>query len=255
MNKIIPLFFVLFLHSANLWACSCAVVSFAFCESIQAWSINNPIVLAVKIDDVQAEPISGGWSTQIGMRVAVLEQPHLSVSADTLVVWGQDGLNCLEWLTPFNDGDTLLMSISSSSIEVQEPTLNKMPFYELNGCGRYFIRYQNGQLIGNIYSENPNETVVYDDFAEHIADECLDLSIEPIEPLLLHQTKTELHFTLPNAWQQAQIQLFDANGRLVSNTHTTTQQQSLAIEHLPQGIYILQCTHENKHATAKWIKY
>lgn len=64
---------------------------------------------------------------------------------DTIVVVGEDGINCGEMLNLFSPGDTLFLALSDGYYE----TFEKDTFYLKSGnCGKYYLRVTGGQNSG-----------------------------------------------------------------------------------------------------------
>jgi hypothetical protein len=89
----------------------------------------------------------GGLRSQTG-RFVVLDKTGSFTSApgDTIVVLGEDGLNCGEMLDQFRYGDTLFLALKSSPYQHFE----KDTFYlESSTCGVHFLKVTNGKC-GNL---------------------------------------------------------------------------------------------------------
>lgn len=63
---------------------------------------------------------------------------------DTIVVVGEDGINCGEMLNLFSPGETLFLTLSDGYYEIFE----KDTFYLKSGsCGRYYLRVTGGKIV------------------------------------------------------------------------------------------------------------
>lgn len=68
---------------------------------------------------------------------------------DSIVVTGQDGLNCGETLYQFVKGDTILLSLKDGFYE----KFQKDTFYLEGACGKYYLPIKNGYFGEMTYNE------------------------------------------------------------------------------------------------------
>ncbi|NBC82805.1 MAG: hypothetical protein GVY19_05430 [Bacteroidetes bacterium] len=62
---------------------------------------------------------------------------------DTIVVTGQDGLNCGEVLNGFKRGETMFPALSGGYYELFE----KDTFYMEGACGKYFLKIKTDKTV------------------------------------------------------------------------------------------------------------
>ena len=106
-------------------ACGCALTPQYFCQSAN----ENHILARIRY-------ISGGTNFSY---VEVIETISNHTLPDTIGIIGDDGSNCAEGLPFFLGGDYL---IALDSWEYNGET-----FYELNGCGRHFVRIPDNDTL------------------------------------------------------------------------------------------------------------
>lgn len=205
MTKIKPLqlSFLIFLFINiynNALACSCGYYEPVFCRELR----EDENVLKVVIEEIYDINYYGFIDK---MRVKVLEDIHLTTSHDTLLIIGQDGFNCAEYLDQFNISDTLILGTY-----IQNDTAMSY----LNGCGLSFLRFQNDTIYGQITDDLTVQTI--EDFKANLFT-CIDLQV-PLEDLNENDIKI-----YPNPFTDkvkvefsesiSKLELIDLNGKIL----------------------------------------
>ncbi len=72
---------------------------------------------------------------------------------DTIIVTGQDGLNCGELLNGFSRGDTMLLALSGGFYQ----SFEKDTFYLEGVCGKHYLKIEHGQHAGLSMTEIKNK--------------------------------------------------------------------------------------------------
>ncbi len=65
-----------------------------------------------------------------------------------IIVFGQDGVNCLEWLNKFKVGDTFVLSLYVN--QSRDLMTNNLQAFNLSTCGDYWASYDNSNVTGVI---------------------------------------------------------------------------------------------------------
>ena len=216
--KLSLLSFLLLANTIVSKACSCEGWPLPFCAVTSEFST----VSLVRIIDVPEDYL---------MYVEVIEEINLELTKDTVLVVGQDGLNCGENLTQFTIGDSLIVNL----VFVNNDSFFYGADYVLDGCNINYLRYQNGQVAGDSYTT----------FVENFQD-CIDtvLSDDPTEvdnTLDLYPTivNDRLHLSSKLAPIET-VHIYSASGKLVLEQEFHQKQFDLSLNHLLTGIYFVR---------------
>ena len=164
MKTVSRLFIVIgfaFLLSHSTRACSCPFYIEHFC------GIVNESHMIVRVQMMDTLPGFGYERRQI----KILEELNKTISKDTVILIGQDGLNCGELLHQFETGDTLILALDKWWVDNS---------YYLEGrCGLHFLRYSKGKVFDNITPST--DTLDYNNFKNGLI-ECMALRTNTEEP-------------------------------------------------------------------------
>lgn len=163
---------------------------------------------------------------------------------DTLVIIGEDGINCGEMLNRFSYGDTLFLSLSDGYYE----SFEKDTFYLKGGaCGVHFLRILNGQHNGLTIEEikqkiRANITGINETFASRK----ISIFPNPAEDYLIVQSAEE-----PISF----IQIYDVSGRMVKwVSKTDAPSINVSLIGLKPGVYNIAIQTYSGTVLYKFIK-
>lgn len=152
MKRIITFFSLLIIAKIGL-ACSCYTYEPNFYKNVSNTTYNCIAVFDIMDYSYEYEGLQG----QTGFFILIDTIGNFNSNiGDTIVVTGQDGLNCGEMLNGFSRGDTLFLALSNGFYE----TFEKDTFYLEGACGKYFQKITNGKYAGLTISEI--KTKIYD---------------------------------------------------------------------------------------------
>ncbi|MCB0564302.1 MAG: T9SS type A sorting domain-containing protein [Phaeodactylibacter sp.] len=219
--------FSLFISIAQ--ACSCFYISDYFCPTA-SWFSSNSSGNTLYIAQVKVISIYGYY-----MDVQVLDNLHNTLPVNEATILGQDGLNCNEWLGPFEEGKTFILAIYESNWQEG--------LYDLNGCGRFWLPVVEDQVQGNI-SENTQQQS-YEDFKQSLA-QCAGIN-PTAEPGLAavqifpNPTSGEVYLKGLAAGAPLGYTLYSLTGAVVqAGEFNSGPSPSLSLAGLPKGLYLLR---------------
>lgn len=229
-----------FLWQMPSFACSCGGPS-TFCETIESNFPPDLVIKGVKTADYHH-----------GMRVRVLEILDGSHSADTVMVWGDNGALCRVYTSSFQVGDTLILGLDSTSQAGNffSPTfpdsLEQVGDYDLSICGVYVLAVSNGQVHGPIKSGT--DQVGYDDLDSAYVNGCMTTGIGSVAgskdlKVVVSQGGGRLQIILPvSTSQKMNLRLVDLSGRELTFQSEFTGANSLEIipRNYTPGIFFIQ---------------
>jgi len=139
MKKLLTVFSLVILAKIGL-ACSCYPYQPNFFKNVS--SVYNCIAV---FDTMDYSYVYNDLPGQTGHFILLDTIGHFNSDiGDTIIVTGQDGLNCGETLTRFSPGDTVFLALSKGFYETYE----KDTFYLEGFCGKHFLKIKNGQYAG-----------------------------------------------------------------------------------------------------------
>lgn len=244
MKQVILFFSFLVTLNFTSTACTCGIPYEPFCTAISrivdsGWSIN---LIKAKIISFE----------EYDMYVTVEENILGEITADTIKVIGQDGVNCNQWLLDFTEGQQLILRVDMYSNEN----------YGLSGCSHYFLFYDeiNNIVSGPIRGEQ-SENVHYEDFIEFLP-ECMDF---PVSLKIVSKLKALKIFPNP-ANDQIRINNFEIGkasytisilntaGTVVKTiTHKDNGHLHIPVGYLPKGIYFVRIVHQENSITKRLL--
>ncbi len=221
-------------------SCSCDMFEPAFCKMVRP-ELN---VIQVVVTD----------SASYLMEVNLIENLNKEISEDTLMILGQDGFNCGEWLYQFEINDTLILAVLPWEYN------GKTYWYLEGSCGIHFLRHEDGMVKGQI---TDNLTLQpFQDFKENLF-ACLDMSVSTEDNNNLASQISVVPNSIQNAFQismtQNQIdayELYNSNGQQIKSR--TLQQSANTVEvnasDLGNGIYYIRIITSKGILTRKILK-
>ncbi len=188
------------------------------------------------------------------MEVKILENFNNGINEDTIIVLGQDGLNCGELLGQFNFQDTLILAVS-------EVEISGMNYYYLEGaCGLHFLRYENGLVNGQITTSLTSQPI--QDFRDNIL-ECIEIDL-PVENISSIGNKLQV---FPNPVSDVlqiatdqryiyNIEILNSSGQriLFRKVNSLIDLYKVNIDNLAKGIYFLRISTSKEILLEKFIK-
>ena len=243
MLKLIQLsfliFFFQFIHNNSI-ACTCGYNEPVFCRELD----EDENVLKVLVEEFYINQY--GFTDR--MRVSVLENIHLNTSHDTLLIFGQDGLNCEEYVDQFNISDTLILGTF---------IYNDTTISYLNGCGLSFLRFENDTVYGQVTDDLTFQSM--EDFKTNLFT-CIDLEV-PIEDLNDNNFKI-----YPNPFIDkviielsepiTKLELIDLNGKILQTLESDNDLKlELTVKENTNGIYFLRIYSGKAILTRKLIQF
>ncbi len=218
----------------SLSACTCPVQD-NFCST----AVNASVIIASEVLSIQAEEYT--------LKVAVLENLHNGVSADTLLVTGGNGADCGENVELFTVGDSIIFALNSYDSK-----------YFISICGLHYLNLKNGIVSGNISKDLSSQS--YEEFKTNLAT-CINVtSVErPSMPF------TQLHIAPNPATEMVNIQLsqgqiekvevFSYQGRLVAKLENQkVNQLDFPLAKLDPGIYLFRVWQGDNFVVKRVVK-
>ncbi|HPR30973.1 MAG TPA: T9SS type A sorting domain-containing protein [Prolixibacteraceae bacterium] len=137
-STILFLSLLLFIFAA--WqcnACICERSEYNFYRNLHS---NQPILFAV-MDSIYIGYGNDEWMETGVFRVIDVISGSEFVTADTVLIFGSNGLNCGEYLSQFSFGDSLFLSVFQNFSGEQN-------HFFIDGCDRNYLLIKNGESTG-----------------------------------------------------------------------------------------------------------
>ena len=198
-----------------------------FCTSVNE---DHNIIRAVVLDHPDDQSI----------KVKVVENLNNEITEDTIVILGQDGVNCGELLWQLNLDDTYILALEESDASDYN--------HYLNGCGTFFLKQEDGMVTGQITDELTSQS--YQDFKDNIFD-CVDFDLTLFPNPVSNTFKIKANVLL-----EASIEIFKANGQLILQT-PKEENYSFIIntENFAKGVYFIRViTSTNGIKTRRFVR-
>lgn len=261
MKKVFPVLILalgLFGANQNALACSCIYLSDYFCITLgesNLFGSNHHITFGKVINKYIAGQNQGPVMDVEVIEWLKTEDPTL----DTLSVPGQDGLNCNESLFYFEVGDTVVLALYDGGGPGQGIPY---PVFNLLGCGRYFLEYSGGNVVGPIRPGLSSES--YTDFKtgletcslltdiEEIPEEAILIALYPNPASDLLHLKMDSRIGAPD-----RMYFLNAYGQVLSLNTTRSDDgviTAVDVSGLSPGLYFVVLEFGNSRRTKKWVK-
>lgn len=241
LKLILSLFILLIISQNSIYACSCSHYEAVFCRNVHE---GHKIVRGVVTDQPDVHL----------MEFSILENINNEIVEDTILVLGQDGVNCGEYLEQFAVNDTLILALNTWEI-------NGTEFWHLMGlCGLHFLRFENGLVSGQITDDFTSQDL--QGFKDNLLS-CIDMEVPVLEV-----DKNELEINVfPNPVSgnfqigafQPQINAYDiynSGGTLIASKIFDQPEEKIDIYSgdLGQGIYYIRIRTAKGIITRKILK-
>lgn len=222
--QLVVLFTILFQNMGM--ACRCDTTP-AFCKVVNE---NHKIIRGIVIDQPEIE----------FMRIKVIENINNEITEDTIIVFGQDGVNCGELLWQFDINDNLILALKE---------LDSSDNYYLNGCGFFYLKYENEMVTGKITDDLTSQS--YQDFKENIF-ECLSINNFIISPNPVGNTMV---IRTRKGAIEGWVEIFKSNGQLIfQKPKDVIYFTSINTENFASGVYIIRIHSSTGTTIKKFIK-
>lgn len=223
MKKIIATYLFVLIGSisySSLSACTCAAQD-NFC----ATAVNASVIIASEVVSIQAEEYT--------MQVAILENLHNGVSADTLLIAGGNGADCGENVELFTVGDTMIFALNAYD--------NK---YFISICGLHYLSLKSGMVSGKIHNDLSSQS--YEEFKANLAT-CINItsvqgpSIPDSQLRITPNPATEKVNIQFSQGQIETVEVFSYQGQMVARLENqSVSQLDFPIANLDPGIYLFR---------------
>jgi len=233
--------FILFLASLRIAnACSCLYVDLPFCISC---NLDNNIIQAVVTD----KPY---WYS---MEVEVIENINLQVDSSTILILGQDGLNCGQDLDIFEVGDTLILALYNFP---QEDAVNNEVYnWTIDGCNINYLFFSKSNVDGTIDYDTTSKS--YEDFKLDLMD-CLELSVsnnDIIEEDILIYPNPMDEYVIIESDNANSVKVYALSGQLIiTKTSITTDTILIDMSSVDSGVYFVRVETQDGFFIKKIIK-
>jgi len=226
MKKFLLAIGLFFLSIINGLACSCAYPVRNFYESISSSEQQGLFVLD-SISITYHESSNFELPTETGHFILIDKiNPFDAEISDTVIVLGQDGFNCNKFITDFEVGDTLILSL----FKVEEDT------FSLEGCNTHFLEIEEGM----------NNNKSYEEIKENISDIItsvihLDNANSSVE-VFPNPFQTEIVIE-PDIFEISSLEFLNHKGELVEEVQYSFPREDviqLNTEHFSSGHYFLR---------------
>lgn len=241
--KILALSFLSVLISPyDVYSCSCYQPKPSFCESIDT---SHYIVEVVVTNQPQ----------NYNLEVLILDNLALNISNDTILILGQDGLNCGEDMSLFDIGDTLILGLNNFTMT--DAQNNETYDWYLNGCDINYLKVENGFVLGQIRKSVVSESII--DFKNSIND-CIDTTTEVYKPnstdvhFFPNPTKDILYLNASQSVIDYSVEIYNNNGMKILNYKLDSENQQIRLNHLKSGFYFIKLYADKEIKTFKIVK-
>ncbi len=235
MKKAI-LLFILLTVAKIVMACSCDSYESNFYKNIT----NASYYCIAKFDTMKYDYAVVGDQIENG-RFIILDTigEFGSAIGDTIVITGQDGLNCGEILHFFSKGDTIVLALKEAIYKPAE----KDTFYLEGICGKYHLNLANGEDNGLSLTEIKNKITSIITSVDVIpSDKPLQTYPNPAQTKVTVASTTQGKLTLRNQIGQTLKSITIADG----NNST-----EINLENYASGIYFLTFENNTSKVTQK----
>ena len=200
-----------------------------------------------------------------GIQIRILEDLKQNLQKDTIMVWCSDGISFRiansEW---YNDNDTLLMLITKTDLEGNDPgDLNDIPddlekpddFMPIF-CAYSILNYSNGLITGKITSVQQDTSMFVSDFVKQFPTVIKSLNYNPEITIYPNPANSELHFDISGHFSfPVRSEIYNSSGQIVLVTKRNTANYKLNLCSLTNGLFIIKIKDENNNClTGKFIK-
>ena len=185
-----------------------------------------------------------------GIQIRILEDLKQNLQKDTIMVWCSDGnsfrIANSEW---YNDNDTLLMLITKTDLEGNDPgDLNEIPDdlekpddYMPIFCAYSILNYSNGLITGKITSVQQDTSMFVSDFVKEFPTVIKSLNYNTKVKIYPNPANSELHFDISGHFSFPVItEIYSSSGQLVQVAKRNTAKYIVNLGSLTNGLFIVK---------------
>ncbi len=237
LQAFIPVILLILSFQIKGYSCTCFPYEPVFCKSVSE-----------ELNIVRAKVTN--HLSMSSMEVEITDNINLEIAESTIIVWGQDGLNCGEVLGQFEIDDTLILAIGGP-IMVD----NQEMWYLEGTCGLHYLRVNNEIVTGQI--TETLESRPYEEFKDNLfycpfilssnelSDDDIKLFPNPtIDHLEIHSENDEID----------SIEIYDLKGNLIKVVAIAEKIFRCSLEQLPHGMYFIKIQTRDGSLVKKIVK-
>jgi hypothetical protein len=196
-----------------------------------------------------------------GMYVEVLDNIYNAASKDTVLVWGDCGACCRPGFgfEGFVVGDTLVMALEQTDlcgnfIMPQQPDYENPEDYVLQGCGAYFMRFRNGNVIGS-FDQNVTgpDTIAYTQFKTEVLN-CIPttgVAVLPGKGVAIYPNPTSAWTHVDAGTVISELKLLNSIGQVVYERSPNRADIDINLTALVPGVYTLVLYHSGRQELSR----
>jgi hypothetical protein len=218
------------------FSCSCSPWNDNFYENV---SVNNQIGF-IRLDSTYVDTTTA-LPTPMALFSLILNRSIADKNdGDTLLLYGQDGLNCMIGFSQFNIGDTLVAALSEGP-----ENLYSIPFWG-SGCGVHYLKITNGQHDGLDFNE------ILDKIEDFNVSILVSNKIEGIS-IKANPIKSDRILLSNSLPLNSRIIVINNLGQKFIDLQVKTVTNSIDVSMLPKGMYQLRLSHNHSSISKKVV--
>jgi hypothetical protein len=236
MKQLFILLIVFGFSCVHSKACSCLPIGNSFCQTINADTSVVSVVMVKKLA-----------SYHYGMQVKHLATLSGQTPADTILVWGDNGILCRKPTGNYSVGDTLILALQrcdmagNTLINPQYPAgLELATDYQLSVCGVYCLTVNQGIVQGAITAP-ALQLLALNQF---LTQNCLLLGISTAEVTngitVAPNPVTDQLFIQFTEAQQGVFRMYNTAGQLVFTAQFNADRFSADLSRFQAGLYFAE---------------
>lgn len=217
-------------------ACSCLPIGNSFCQTINADTSIVSIVMVKKLA-----------SYHYGMHVECLVTLSGQTPADTILVWGDNGILCRGSTDNYLSGDTMILALQrcdmagNTLINPQYPSgLELSTDYQLSICGVYCLRVNYGIVQGPITAPS-QQLLVLNQF---MSQSCLLLGVSSggVTDVIIvgPNPATDQLFIQFTVLQKGVFRMYNTAGQLVLTAPFNADRFNADLSRFQAGLYFVE---------------
>lgn len=230
MKKLLLSLPILLLSVKIALACSCSPPK-GFYDNVSNKSTNG----VIRLDSVYLDtPYMKPWAYFTLIKSFNFTDQQ---DGDTLLLFGQDGINCAVGFYQFNIGDTLVAALSKSG------NIYSIPFYG-SGCGKHYIMLKNGKH-DNLSIEEIEQKILLATSLETPGKTNLKVYPNPVT--------NAIHFTgdVPDNFS---VNIVNAEGKQIHTESLSEGKKEINCTGLAPGIYFIHVRSKHFTQSLKFVK-
>jgi Secretion system C-terminal sorting domain len=217
-------------------ACSCLQIGNSFCQTITADTTIVSVVMVKKIADYH-----------YGMRVRCLATIGGQSPADTLLIWGDNGILCRKSTGNYLTGDTLILALQKcdkSGNTLFTPLypggLESSADYQLSGCGVYCLRVNRGFVLGAVTAATQQQLPLHQLLNQYCGSQGASVTAPSTAVLIGPNPVADQLFVQFAMAQQGVFRMYNSAGQLVVTTQFNTDQFTTDLNPFQAGLYFVE---------------